>query len=688
MIRPEGISTIYVSQEKGDDRSTGFLKENTLENGPLKTIERALEKVKELRRAGYEQPLTIKILDEKYTVTKPIEIDCPDSYMKTGCLNLTIEPYTKTLISGGMKINNFKRDTFNGQDCFSAEVEQIKDGFWFTDLYVDAQRAAFTRYPQNGTLKPSEVDNNDTSLHAHSKWFKVSREDLEKIKSLKNIDDCFISYNHYWVDEHTPIESFDEESGKIICKYYSRFSVSDKYPQSALNYIIENVAEEFKNPNEWYLDRETSKIYYLPRNGEQTPENIDVYAPVSDRIFIIKGTPKKAVCNVCIRGFEIAYTKGDYVSQAGRTNGISDEEYENRGYASDGQSVCAAPGCIQMEYAKFCRIEDCTLHSIGLHAIRLCNGCKNIRITGNDIFDMGAGGIVCGGADAQSEHSEHNGGNVISSNRIHSLGKRYYAGCGILLMHSYGNTVSHNEISDLYYTGISVGWVWGYDESISNNNIIEYNHIYNIGNGVLSDMGGIYLLGKQQGTIVRNNMIHDVTSKHYGGWCIYTDEGSSYITIENNICYNASSNCYHQHFGCMNTVRNNIFAKAGETLVKYTRHEMHTGLIFERNIFVTDKNAVYAVGAEKYFNAGGVHVISSHENMVYDVSGREAAIVVIDGVAYNIDKVSDVFGLECGSKEENPCFNDYNANDFTLGPDSAAYKIGYKPIDISNIGII
>ena len=89
---------------------------------------------------------------------------------------------------------------------------------------------------------------------------------------------------------------------------------------------------------------------------------------------------------------------------------------------------------------------------------------------------------------------------------------------GILSMHSFGNTLSHNHIYDLYYTGISCGWVWGYADSVSKNNRIEKNHIHDLGHGLLSDMGGIYTLGVQPGTVLRGNLIHDVEKANYGGW--------------------------------------------------------------------------------------------------------------------------------------------------------------------------
>jgi len=79
----------------------------------------------------------------------------------------------------------------------------------------------------------------------------------------------------------------------------------------------------------------------------------------------------------------------------------------------------------------------------------------------------------------------------------------FFSACGMALIHSYGNEVSHNHIHDFYYTGISCGWVWGFAENVSRENRIEKNHIHHLGKGVLSDMGGIYILGVQPGTMLR-----------------------------------------------------------------------------------------------------------------------------------------------------------------------------------------
>lgn len=682
MINPYNLTTIYVSQKCGNDKETGFSKQtDKTKNGPLKSIEKALERVAEMRFFGYLQPVTIKILDEEYTLEKPVVI-------KNDVFNVTIEPYKKTLISGGIKIKNFKRDIFNNTECFSAHIPEISEkGLWFTDLYVDSMHAQFTRYPKEGVLLPESVDNNDTKLHSHSKWFIAKKEDLAVIKNFKNFNDCFISYNHYWVDEHTPIESYDTETGKIVCKYYSRFSVSSDYPASALRYIIENVAECFQNPNEWYLDRETSKVYYIPRENSQTPENISAYFPVTDKLFIIEGTPEKPVENVYIRGFEIAYTTGDYQSRADGDPDFHPEGDPNPAFASDGQAVAKAHGSVEIAFSKNCRIENCHLHSLGVHAIRIKEGSKAISVTENDITDIGGGGIVIFGSEDAENQLLHTCNNVISNNIITGLGKRYFAACGILVCHSYGNTVSHNDISDLYYTGISVGWVWGYKFNISNNNLIEYNHIYNLGQGKLSDMGGIYLLGKQQGTIVRNNLIHDVLSDHYGGWGIYTDEGSSYILIENNICYNLSCNCYHQHYGCMNTARNNIFVQSTEEPVKLSRNEMHIGMIFEGNIIVSEGTPVFRVGYEAE-DSGSIHTIVSHGNIIYDRKNPEPTFITIGDEKFSLEEAEKLLGIDNNTIVADPMISDIDGHDFSISADSPALAMGFKPIDTKNIGII
>ncbi len=676
------ITTIYVSQKNGQWYHSGLYKEEIGDmQGPVDSIENALKLVGDLRRAGAGQPITIAITDEVYNVENPVRI--------TNEVNsVTIKGLNNTLISGGRRITGFKEDTFNGVKCFSAEVSGIDDGFWFTDLYVDGLRADFTYLPKEGFFEPKSVENNNKEVGTPSKWFIAKKEDAKLFKTFRNFSDCFISYNHYWIDEHSPVESIDTETGKIVMEYSSRFSISDTNERSKLRYKLENVAEAFENKNEWYLDRETKKVYYIPRDEKQTPESIMVYAPVAEKLFRIEGTEEKNVEYIAFSKLTFANTRGDYHSPMVVTEDREGEDIVSEESAicgSDPQAVCWAHADVEFTYARGCSIENCVFKNLGVHAVNINRGCSNMRVYRNKFYDLGAGALKINGGSSGCRKGNETFDVTVSQNVIECIGRRYHAACGILMRNTHSNTISHNDISDTFYTGISAGWVWGYGESITRDILIEKNHIHNIGQGLLSDMGGIYLLGTQPGTVIRNNIIHNVKSKHYGGHGIYTDEGTCYVLIENNICYDNNSTGFNQHYGRMNTVRNNIFAKAGQEPVRSSKEEMHTSFILERNIVVSDGTPSYRAGYGS-METGHLHKISGSDNLHFNTSG-DVNIFAIGDRKFSLSEIQQRFGGEDGSIIADPKFMDYENNDFTLCEDSPALELGFEPIDTSDVGV-
>ena len=142
---------------------------------------------------------------------------------------------------------------FNGTPCLSLFIPEVKSGKWhFTDLYVNGKPAKLSRYPKEGTLKAVTTENPSWPLANSSKWFIAFKEDLENISG---VEDAIVSFNHFWIDEHSPVESYDRETGKLVLKYPSRFTITVNYENNAssdLHYYLENVAETFSQPEEWF----------------------------------------------------------------------------------------------------------------------------------------------------------------------------------------------------------------------------------------------------------------------------------------------------------------------------------------------------------------------------------------------------------------------------------------------------
>ena len=668
----KNFSTLYVSQANGDNGANGLSPTFDSEgNAPLKTLDGALALAKRLRAHGVERPLTIALTDDYY-VTSPIEI--------SGIERLTVESYGKRRrIIGGVRIDGWREDIFNGVKCLSAGLPRELSGVAFTDLFVNGQRADVTRFPKSGTLRVKDTDSvfketapDSKQLFCPSKRFTVYPEDLS---GISNVKDSIINFYHYWVDEHSSIESYDESSGELTLSYKTRFTSTALYDPpflgaaSSIKYYLTGVPNTFSEMGEWYLDRCANTVYYIPRDGERA-ESIEAFAPICDKLFEIEAN------DITVRNLELTVTKGDYGSRVHFDVAKNDWVTEgDERFGSDIQSVCWAPGAVTVKSAERFRMSNCSLHGLGIHALELLKGVRGARIENNEIYDICAGGIRIAGGRVGCSSFEITSDIVIRRNSIHHCGARYKAGCGVLLMDASNNEISENEIHDLSYSGISAGWVWGYAESATYGNVIKGNHIYNIGDGSLSDMGGIYTLGRQQGTVISENRIHDVNSRDYGAWGIYLDEGSSFITVESNVVYKTKTSSFHMHYGSNNVVRNNIFYGEGASNIRTTRDEPHERLVFENNILITDGFAVYSPHAEVENGIG------ASRNIIFVTGGKEPIISKHeDGRTNTKGDWCERMKRDEGSIFEDPMIPGLSEYDFTLAPDSPALPLGFKPL--------
>ena len=668
-------STIYVSQKNGSDEMSrnGFapvLDESG--NGPVKTVERAIRDITELRAVGDLRPMTIAFTEDYY-LDAPIRLGVKmNSYVDGGMFPLSGVTFTsfgkRKRIVGGFKLTGWEKDTFNGHACLSAPLPEGKKDAVFTDLYVNGVPASPTRYPEGeATFTALDTENNsDAALFTPSRWFIARKEDLANLSAVEN---ATVNYYHYWIDEHSPVTSYDRETGKLQMALPSRFAITTKYgpneATSALHYYFEHIPQGFTKPGQWYLDRAAARVYYLPEDETVDPASLEVYAPSVPALFLVEGTRETPMTEIHIRDLALFCTKNEYAASSDM--GTHEDGHEVIYYASDAQSVCGGNGALAFSYAKNCSVEDCTLSCLGVYAVGVNPGCRRIRVENNTFTYMAAGGVRITGGAAGSPEEDRTDFCTVRKNTILHMGIRYAAGCGVLIIHASENEVSENEIAWLDYTGISVGFVWGYRENRTFANLIRRNHIHHVGMGRLSDMGGIYLLGHQTGTRVEENRIHDVNSAHYGGWGIYTDEGSQDILIRGNVVYNTKCEGYHQHYGARNVVVNNIFAFGGSGSFRVSRAEVHDTILFERNIFIQRNNTF--IDPEQMLST--LRTASLQKNLFYDVAGEEKL------ADEKLEAVLEKLGVGGNSFTADPGLADIENFDFTPNAGGEAEKLGF-----------
>lgn len=682
---------IYVSPV-GNDNWSGSLSEPNVDgsDGPLKSVEKALDKVKEIRaKMKGESAVSVRIVlrGGTYQITKPLVLESVHSGTESAPTVIEAMGREKPIISGGIRVEGWEKEG----EVFTATVPEV-DGkrIKFYSLWVNGKRRQparmpnpthpFGDYPSKEeffTAVKFEYIPKTENESAHLWLYYAERDKIEGLGSLK-YSYCvpFCS----WIAPLLLVKSVDKENGRIELEVPENFWFGPIFTNNR-QFYIEHVFSGLDSPGEWFLDYDGNKIYYYPYPGEN-PEDIEVVVPVVEQLLLINGKPEegKFVEYVEIRGITLEYADFDL--------------YKGKGQA-DAQAEVSVPATLQAVGARHCVVEKCTIQHVSNYGIWLRSGSQFNTIRECHLYDLGAGGIKIGetsnaevaeASNLRGPNSEqlylyeelsplHVGRNVVENCYIHEGGLFLRAGIGVWIGRSSYNRVSHNEISDFRYSGVSVGWCWGYDPSSAHHNIIEFNHIHNIGKAQLSDMGGIYTLGVSPGTVLRNNHIHDIMCREYGGWGLYTDEGSSYILLENNVVHHTHTGGFHQHYGRENRVENNIFAYSAKEQIIRSREEEHISFIFIGNIVYYDNGKLLGGNWKN-------KMWKMDKNCYWDISGKE-----INFAGMTLKEWRDA-GFDVNSIIEDPGFADARNCDFSVGEDSpAVLKIGFKPIDVREIGL-
>ncbi len=654
-----GSYDLIVSPD-GDDSNEG-----SLEN-PLKTVAAAKEKLKALKEADCGN-ITVWFREGTYAFDSTLEFDSSD------CSNVTYRSYPdeEVIFSGSKEISgSWTETTINGVIAFVTDMPVENDSDYFRSLFKDGKRLSRSNYPKQGVFKVKDPKEDEgipsewaPDFFFHSLAFYANTSD---ILDFSNPGDVDIRLMHFWCDELMPIHSVDTATGRIETTKPSsmRIRVDD-------NFVYENVKETLSLPGEWYLDRSEEKLYYIPQDGD-TVENTVLYAGTTEQLITIEN-----IDSISFQGINFENTDWDHIdgTHTGNPFNSSHPLYKNIKYGADHpQAAFEVPAAIYISASSKISFTDCRFKNISFTAVKFDKAAKDCNITSCYFDEIGGNAVFIHGdfvVPATTENID------VTDCHISNYGRIFNNAIGILLTHAINCDLSYNEIHDGWYTGISVGWNWGYSDNSTNGIKICNNLIYNIGNGWLSDMGAIYTLGIQPDTVISGNVIYNVGCDEgrygYGGWGIYLDEGSSYMLVEKNLVYDCSSQTFHQHYGKDNIIRNNIFAFGGEGAFRITKHEEHNSLTLSNNIFVTD-NAVM------YFQSTNMNWFIDDSNLYWDYKNGGN---VYSGDSVKLFERKNIVSMMGRGYYNNgvfadPLFKDAANRDFTLAANSPALEAGFE----------
>ena len=552
----------YFISPVGDDANSGTAA------APFQTVAHARDAVRAISRT-MTADIVVELAAGTYTLAEPLVFTAQDSGANGHRIVYRAAPGARVILSGGRKITGWTRDA-TGRFTAPCAIPN------FRQLYVNGRRATRARGPVPAGLEPwgkleatLKLDPGQTADAVHQIGTLESfaeagyRSPDPTLAGWKNPSDIEFGYYNSWTHMVCPVDAITRDGdGCIIKLRQPGYFLACRKPgvQAGAPAYIENALELLDEPGEWYLDRPAKTLYYLPLPGEDMA-TAEVIAPELQTLVHMAGTLDAPVHDIAFEGLTFAYATWLRPSEFGHpdvqacyteplTNILQRPEAE-QGYAAVNGEFLRSPANVVVDAGRGIRFDSCTFTALGAAGLDLQNGSQDNVVNGCRFEDISANGIQIGDVRTADHHPTDPRnivrGNQITNSLVTRTGAEFTGSVGIICGYTDGTVIAHNEIANLPYSGVSVGWGWGEPDAggggyyspvvfdtptTSGNNRIEYNHIHNV---MLqrTDGGGIYTLSRQPGTIIRGNYIHDNGPGFPGG--IYLDEGSADIEVTGNV---------------------------------------------------------------------------------------------------------------------------------------------------------
>ena len=552
---------IWISP-KGSDFNDGT------RQSPKATLTSALRQAREWRRTEdnrIQGGITIYMEGGTYAFHEPVFIRPEDSGTKESPTIIRSVGDEKVILSGGISIKGWKKQgkvwvadvpAFNGRPLD------------FRQLWVNGKKAVRAR-----DVEDFEKMNRICSVDEKNEILYVPAVSIRRLIDNKgNLKAKYAEMvlHQMWCVANLRIRSVEVQGDSAAIRFHqpeSRIQFEHPWPRPMVTtdghnsaFYLTNARELQDVPGEWYHDIDARKVYYYPREGEKMQE-AEVIVPAVETLVRVEGTLDRPVCHIRFEKITFSYTtwmrpseKGHVPLQAGMylTDGYRIDPKMQRNYLNhplDNQGWLGRPAAaVCVVAARQIDFERCRFEHLGSTGLDYEEAVQGGVVRGCLFRDIAGNGLLVG-SFSPAAHETHlpydpaDRREVCTQQQINNcyfteIGNEDW-GCLAIAAGYVGDVnIEHNEISEVPYSGISLGWGWTQTVNCMRNNRVHANLIHHYAKHMY-DVAGIYTLGSQPKSYVTENCVHSIYKPGYvhdpNHWFyLYTDEGSSFITVRDN----------------------------------------------------------------------------------------------------------------------------------------------------------